>query len=294
MLERRPFGKTGLSVSCIGFGAGHIGSTSMDESVVERTLHGVLDLGVNLIDTARGYGLSEERIGRYLAHRRNEFILSTKVGYGVDGLTDWTPEIIPAGISQALQRLQTDYIDIVHLHSCPASTLRNSDLLDALTREVASGRVRVAAYSGENDDLAFAINSGVFGSVQLSVNLFDQRSISFLLPDAVSRGLGVIAKRPLGNVAWRYAERPVGEYAETYWVRMKEMMLDPGVLDWTECALRFALSVPGVHSCIIGSAKIDHVKKNVMIAERGSLHADEYQRIRACFDRCGTHWMGQV
>ena len=188
-MERRAFGKSGLSVSCVGFGAGHIGGDTMEEAAVERTLHQVLDLGINLIDTARGYGRSEERIGRYLSHRRSEFILSTKIGYGVEGVADWSPEIIPAGITQALRRLRTDYLDIVHLHSCPTSTLKNSDLLQALAREVSSGRVRVAAYSGENDDLAYAIRTGVFGSVQCSVNLFDQRSIRQHLPDAAAAGL---------------------------------------------------------------------------------------------------------
>ena len=293
-MERRAFGKSGLSVSCVGFGAGHIGGDTMEEAAVERTLHQVLDLGINLIDTARGYGRSEERIGRYLSHRRSEFILSTKIGYGVEGVADWSPEIIPAGITQALRRLRTDYLDIVHLHSCPTSTLKNSDLLQALAREVSSGRVRVAAYSGENDDLAYAIRTGVFGSVQCSVNLFDQRSIRQHLPDAAAAGLGVIAKRPLANAAWRFAEQPQGDYAEAYWMRMREMGLDPGDMEWTEFALRFVLSVPGVHSCIIGTANAEHLKHNVDLAGRGPLSNHDVARVMARFDQCDTDWVGQV
>ena len=84
----RPYGSTGLQVPALGFGAGQIGDASRDEGEVRRLLNTELDLGVTLIDTARGDGLSEERIGRHLAHRRGEFVLSTKVGYGIQGLPD--------------------------------------------------------------------------------------------------------------------------------------------------------------------------------------------------------------
>jgi aryl-alcohol dehydrogenase-like predicted oxidoreductase len=87
-MERRPFGRTGLTVPSLGFGAGHVGDPALAEAEVERLLHGALDLGVTLIDTARSYGLSEERIGRHLAGRRDEFILSTKIGYGIPGYED--------------------------------------------------------------------------------------------------------------------------------------------------------------------------------------------------------------
>jgi aryl-alcohol dehydrogenase-like predicted oxidoreductase len=72
----------------------HLNDARVSESEAGRLLNQVLDAGVNLIDTARGYGLSEERIGRHLAHRRPEFLLSTKVGYGIPGVADWTYDCI--------------------------------------------------------------------------------------------------------------------------------------------------------------------------------------------------------
>jgi len=293
-MEYRAFGKAGFDVSVIGLGAGHIGSDQSDESDVEQLLNGALDLGINLIDTARGYGRSEERIGRYLSHRRKDLILSTKIGYGIDGFSDWSPPIITAGISEALQRCRTDYIDIVHLHSCPIETLRNSDILHALQKEVEQGRVRVAAYSGENEALMYAASSGVFGSIQCSVNIADQRSIDTILPMTVSRGMGVIAKRPVANIAWRFRERPVGEYAEVYWTRIEAMRLDPTPLSWMEMALRFTVSVPGVHSCIIGTGKLDHLKHNVELAANGKLPKAMYQRIRNAFMSKDRQWTGEV
>jgi aryl-alcohol dehydrogenase-like predicted oxidoreductase len=144
---------------------------------VSRFLNTTLDLGITLIDTARGYGLSEERIGRHLAQRRSEFVLSTKLGYGITGQTDWTGAAIEAGVDEALRRLATDRIDIVHLHSCELPTLLAGEVIDALERARDKGKLRTVAYSGENEALAWAIASKRFGGVECSVNLFDQASL---------------------------------------------------------------------------------------------------------------------
>ena len=89
-MKRNPLGSTGLEVSIVGFGAMHLNDDRVSEAEAGRLLNAVLDLGVNLVDTARGYGLSEERIGRHLSWRRRDFLLSTKVGYGIPGFEDWT------------------------------------------------------------------------------------------------------------------------------------------------------------------------------------------------------------
>ena len=90
-MHSRPYGHTGLSVPVLGFGAMQVGAPELDERDVERLLHHVLDAGLTLIDTARSYGLAEARIGRLLARRREEFVLSTKVGYGVPGMPGYDP-----------------------------------------------------------------------------------------------------------------------------------------------------------------------------------------------------------
>ena len=131
-IPRRPFGATGLEVSALGLGGGQLGNSGLPEPVAERLLNQALDLGVNLIDTARGYGQSEARIGRYLGQRRAEMVLSTKVGYGVAGVTDWTADAVRLGIDEALRTLHTDWIDIVHLHSCSLEVLQRGDVIMAL------------------------------------------------------------------------------------------------------------------------------------------------------------------
>ncbi|MEA2604832.1 MAG: hypothetical protein QOF89_5824 [Acidobacteriota bacterium] len=298
-MERRPFGRTGLTVPILGFGAGHVGDPALDEAEVGRLLHGALDLGVNLIDTARSYGLSEERIGRHLAGRRDEFVLSTKVGYGIPGYDDWTGPVITAGVDAALGRLRTDRIDVVHFHSCPLAVLERGEVIAALQSAVAAGKVRVAAYSGDNAPLEWAIASGAFGSIETSINLVDQRAIERALPAAGERGLGVIAKRPAANAPWRFAERPAAATAADvalYWERWRTLGLglDPGPYDWTELALRFAAYQDGVHCAIVGTSRLEHLRQNVNQVAKGPLPAETVAAIRAAFRTHGAGWEGQI
>jgi aryl-alcohol dehydrogenase-like predicted oxidoreductase len=293
-MERRPFGRTGLTVPILGFGAGHVGDPALDEAEVGRLLHGALDLGVTLIDTARSYGLSEERIGRHLAGRRDEFVLSTKVGYGIPGHDDWTGPVITAGVDAALGRLRTDHVDIVHLHSCPLAVLERGEVIAALRAAVAAGKVGVAAYSGDNEPLAWAIASGAFGSVETSINLVDQRAIERALPAAVERGLGVIAKRPAANAPWRFAERPAAADVALYWERWRALGLDPGPYDWTELALRFAAYQDGVDCSIAGTSRLEHLRQNVEQVAKGPLPAETVAAIRAAFHAQGSGWDGQI
>jgi aryl-alcohol dehydrogenase-like predicted oxidoreductase len=293
-MHTNPFGHHGFSVSALGFGAGHIGSPSMSEQHAEKLLNTAVDLGISLIDTARGYGLSEERIGKYLYHRRNEVVLSTKVGYGIPNIPDWSGECIRAGIELALRLLHTDYIDIVHLHSCPEDTAKRDDIQQALESAKHAGMIRIAAYSGDNDPLHWAVWSGLFGSVETSINICDQRVLHLAIPEAQRRGLGVIAKRPIANAPWRFPTQPHGDYAEAYWLRLQAMNLDPQGLAWDELALRFSAFAPGVSSCIVGTSSISHLEHNVELLRAGPLPQELVQHIQQRFTDCDNGWVGQV
>ncbi|MGB7980037.1 MAG: aldo/keto reductase [Candidatus Nanopelagicales bacterium] len=290
----RPFGRTGVEVSALGFGAGHIGSPRMAEEHADRLLNAVLDAGINLIDTARGYGLSEGRVGRALSHRRAEFVLSTKVGYDVPGEVDWTRAAVRLGIDRALDRLGTDLIDVCFLHSCDLPVLLAGDVIAELHAAQAAGKVRVCGYSGEGSALRWAIESGAFGAIQTSVNLADQGSMVNLLPDAHARGLGVIAKRPVANAAWRFADRPVGDYAEPYWERLSQMGLEPADGDWVGSALRFSAFAPGVSSAIVGTASLANLATAVDRIGAGPLPRAEQARWAEAFAPHRDRWPGQV
>lgn len=292
--EKRKFGKNDIEVSVLGYGAGHIGSPEMDDNFVGSLLNQIIDNGITLIDTAKGYDLSEERIGKHLSYRRHDFVLSTKVGYGVDGVEDWTYDCIVKGVDIALKTLQTDYIDIVHLHSCSKEVLERGDVIEALLKTVEAGKVRAAAYSGENEDLDFVVNCGNFNSIQTSINMFDQRGLKSFVKNASQNGMGVIAKRPLANAPWRFKDRPVGHYCEEYWSRMKKMQIDTHGLSWNELALRYTAFANGVSSCIVGSTNIDHIKENIKIVEKGNLEQEIISHIESSFEKNDENWIGQI
>lgn len=297
-LEKRLLGMTGIEVSCLGFGAGYIGATNLTEEECGTLINRAIDVGMTFIDTAPGYGMSEERIGRHLAWRRQDFILVTKCGYGVEGYQDWTPQMIVAGVEQALRTMNTDVIDVLLLHSCPVETLKREEILRAMQVVKHSGKVRAIGYSGENDALEYAVYCGVFDVVETSVNMFDQWSLERVIPTAHAKGIGVIAKRPLANAPWRYAQRPTGNYCEIYWERMMSMLHDVEVGDWKknmdELALRFSVFAEGVSCAIAGTSSVRNVERNVTCAQMGALPPDIVKTIRTAYRKHDDHWIGQV
>lgn len=287
----RPFGATGLAVPVLGLGAGALGDGALSEGDAGRLLNGALDLGLTFVDTAPGYGLSEERIGRHLSSRRSSFVLSTKLGYGVPGAPDWTPECIARGVDQALARLRTDVLDVAHLHSCPLETLLSSGVVEALLDAVRAGKVRVAAYSGENEALAWAVSSGAFGSVQCSVNVCDQRSLALV----AARGLGVVAKRPLANAPWNpAAAHPDDAAAAAYRDRWQALHLAELGLEPTELAIRFASFAPGVSTAIVGSRSLEHIAELKALVAKGPLPSDVLEEITTRFTTVGETWPGMI
>jgi aryl-alcohol dehydrogenase-like predicted oxidoreductase len=289
----RNFGVTGLKVSALGFGAGEIGDYAISEKDSENLLNKVLDSGINFIDTARGYFASEERIGKYISHRRDEFILSTKVGYDIDGYKDWIYDTILAGIDNALKLMKTDYLDIVHLHSCSLDVLKEGEVIEALHNAKQTGKIKIAAYSGENEELQFAVNSNAFGSIQTSVNICDQIDLDGSIKIAKEKGMGVIAKRPVANVPWRFSERPVGHYCEEYWHRWKTMNL-PERKNWLDTFLRFTVFASGVDTAIVGTTNIEHLKSNIKIIEKGPLDSEINDLIMEKFKTYNQNWRGEV
>jgi aryl-alcohol dehydrogenase-like predicted oxidoreductase len=131
------------------------------------------------------------------------------------------------------------------------------------------------------------------------VNVFDQASLSTVLPQAKAQGMGVIAKRALGNAPWRFAQQPVGDYCETYWQRMQQLDyyaldMDTADMPWDELALRFAAHQPEVSCAIVGTASIAHLRHNVALGEKGPLSAEVVSALRARFVSVGAGWRGEV
>jgi aryl-alcohol dehydrogenase-like predicted oxidoreductase len=296
-MERRRLGRTDMEASILGFGGSEIGYQRVSGRTVARLLGSALDAGLNVIDTAECYENSEELIGRALGARRAEVHLFTKCGHGAGwSRADWRPAALLSSIERSLRRLATDHVDLIQLHSCSLAHLRRGDVIAALERARERGWVRYLGYSGDGEAARYAIECGRFDTLQTSVSIADQQPLDLTLPLARARGVGVIAKRPLANVAWRYARKPAEPYYQTYWSRLRALEFDfledeAGVAT----ALRFTLSAPGVHTAIVGTTKPDRWQANAALLAAGPLPAAEFERIRARWRVVATGtWEGQT
>ncbi|MEP7126673.1 MAG: aldo/keto reductase [Byssovorax sp.] len=280
--------------SVVGLGTGPLGEASMSAAEADRLVGTALDLGVTVFDTARSYGASEERLGRALGPRRREAVLVTKGGYGIDGVPDWTGEVIRRGIDDALRRLGTDVLDAFLLHSCDLGILERGDVVEALIRAREAGKIRMAGYSGEGDALAWAAaRRDTFSVLECSVSPFDQRNLS-LVATARAESFCVLAKRPLGNAPWRFASRPARADIGTYWDRYVAMGIDPGAMGWEALALRFAAFQPGVTTALVGTSSVAHLEAAVKAAADGTLDEARSGALREVFAARGGGWAGVI
>jgi hypothetical protein len=298
-MERRRLGKTEIVASVLGFGGSEIGYQQVSGRTVARLLGSALDAGLNVVDTAECYDDSEVLIGRAIGSRRREFSLFTKCGHsGGGGRADWRPVSLLASIERSLRRLETDDLDLIQLHSCSRAELGRGDAIAALERARERGLVRYIGYSGDGEAARYAIECGRFDTLQTSVSVADQEAVELTLPLARARQMGVIAKRPLANVAWRYARQPAETYYQTYWRRLRALdyaFLRDAPDTAVAMALRFTLSVPGVHTAIVGTTKPERWQQNAASLQAGSLRPAEFERIRARWREVADgSWVGQV
>jgi aryl-alcohol dehydrogenase-like predicted oxidoreductase len=300
-MEKRRLGKTDMDVSVIGFGGSEIGYRKTPEETVAALLNSALDAGLNVIDTAECYHGSEEMIGKAVGNRRDEFHLFTKCGHphGLESAANWSKDSILQSIERSLQRLQTDKIDIVQLHSCSESELRKGEVIDALQTARKKGHIRYIGYSGDSRAARYAVECGAFDTLHTSINIADQEVIDLTMPLAREKNMGVIAKRPIANVAWKTGHRPMDSYHHEYWERLRKLNYDflhQFDLEKTvSIALRFTLSVPGVHTAIIGTTKPERWKENANLLEDGPLNEDEFEAIRQRWEDVAPRiWLGQI
>ena len=281
-METRQFGKTDMQVTVLGFGGSEIRNSSLAD--VERLLGNALDTaGINVLDTAECYGDSEDLIGRAAASRRSDYYLFTKCGHAageeLPALPDWDPRLIEASIDRSLRRLRTDHVDLLQLHSCSLDVLRHGEVIQVLEKAKRMGKTRYIGYSGNNEDARYAIRTDAFDVLQTTVNIADQQEIDFTLPMAIERNMGIIAKRPVANVAWLYDEIEPSAYPYQYWERLKKLQYG-------------FLQHRSEHS-FVGTTNPERPIENSRLVAAGPLRPELYQEIRARWEQTtDQHWLG--
>jgi aryl-alcohol dehydrogenase-like predicted oxidoreductase len=296
-MEKRTLGKTGMDVTVLGFGGAEIGFQGVPLETAGRLLNGALDAGLNVIDTAECYINSEELVGQTVACRRDQFFLFTKCGHDKDG-DHWNPKKMASQVDRSLQRLKTDRVDLLQLHSCTEEQLRQGDVIDVVKRARDAGKTRFVGYSGDGRAALYAVESGVFDTLQISVNIADQESIDLAVPAARARGMGIIAKRPIANAVWKHASKPE-PYHQPYWERLPKLnyeFLKGDFQNAVSIALRFTLAVPGVHTAIVGTTQPDRWRQNAeLLMKAGPLEQRQFGEIRARWRSvAGADWNGQT
>jgi aryl-alcohol dehydrogenase-like predicted oxidoreductase len=306
-LERRRFGKTDMQVALLGFGGAEIGYEKTEQGTVEKLLNAALDAGLNVVDTAECYIDSEQQIGAAIAHRRKDYYLFTKCGHFVDGASKdaaWSKPSLLASLERSLKRLKTDAVDLLQLHSCSLDELKRGEVIDALEQAKKEGKTRYIGYSGDSAAARHAVECGRFDALQTSINLCDQECIELTLPLAHEKQLGVIAKRPIGNAAWRHDAQPENGYHVEYWKRLQQLKYEfalgearakPGPDGAAGIALRFTAMQPGVHVLIVGTTKPERWKQNAELLRAGPLPKELADSIRARWKAVAQlDWIGQT
>jgi aryl-alcohol dehydrogenase-like predicted oxidoreductase len=251
-MDRR-LGNAGPPLSPIGFGAFKIGRNQKtkygqpyelpSEAEVSRLLNGLLDLGITYFDTAPAYGLSEERLGTAIAHRRREFTLSTKVGETFEqgqSSYDFSAKAIAASVARSLQRLNSEFIDAVFLHSPgdDLAILEQTDAVPALIRLRESGAVKAIGLSAKTPQGAHAALEWA-DCLMVEYHLQD-RSHESVISAAAARGVGVVVKKGLSA-----GHLPADD------------------------AIRFVLANHAVSTMVVGSLSLEHMRANLAAATQG-------------------------
>lgn len=305
-MEKVVLGKTRLEVTRLALGLAEIPRHDVSKRNLDaagQVLNAALDGGINILDTAACYGATEEMIGETVAHRRDEYILATKAGHLVDdensrpvsGGGHWTVDVIQTSIDRSLKRLKTDHLDLVQLHSCSQGVLEKGEVIDALVRAKDAGKTRFIGYSGDNEAARWAVESGMFDTLQTSLNLVEQGArTTGLLESAREYGLGVLIKRPMANGVWAKDESPY-PYADEYFNRARSVN-DLGPIqgspnDPVLLAMGYTLSYPEVDVAIIGSHNPKHILSNIeMVESRLPISGEAVADLNRRFDELGANW----
>ena len=306
-MKLKRLGKTNLLISEIGFGAWAIsgrgyGPTDDKDSI--RALRRALDLGVNFIDTADIYGdgHSEELIGRVLRERNDkEAIIATKFGWDFyrDGgiRSNLRRNYISFALEKSLKRLGREWIDIYQIHNSKPDDIERDNVYETLDELKKQGKIRfygVSAYYIE--DGIEAIKTGKPDTIQIIYNILEPEAENKLLPLALKKDVGIIAREPLasGLLTGKYDENskfPKTDHRHGWDKKFLEegarkvsklKFLEKEGQTLIQAALRFSLSHKAVSVVIPGAKTINQVEENISAAE-AELSSDELKRIRELY-----------
>jgi aryl-alcohol dehydrogenase-like predicted oxidoreductase len=303
MMNRRPLGNTGITVSEIGLGAWQLANPDWgvnDTGEALRIVQQSLDLGCNFFDTAPGYGrgLSEELLGQALKSVRKDVVLCTKFGHSPAGVTNFETGAIRPSLEASLRRLQTDYVDILLLHNPPRALMdgRAASQYDELEALKAEGKLREYGVSLDwRVEVETVVETTQSRALEVFFNAFYQETRP-AFARARARGVGLIVKVPLdsGWLSGRYRGDSRFEDVRRRWppevvarrgaLVEKFAALVPAGTSLAHAALQYCLAQPEVSTVIPGAKSVEQARDNFAAAER-QLPAEVLGAIEALWER---------
>ena len=291
-MKRRILGKTRLRATVLGYGAMELRDPGrVSDRQADRLLGAVLDGGINFIDTSPDYGVSEDRIGKYLCHRRSDYVLATKCGCNVDDRGTgreprhvWTREQLLRNIEQSLRRLRTDHVDIWQLHGARVEDVDGAGLLEVMHEVKASGKARHVSISSTLPDIRTYLLRRAFATYQIPYSAL-QREHELVIREVAAAGAGVIIRGGVakGEHSARMANR---------WKLWETCRLDDFVAEGESRSgflLRLTITHPGMHTTIVGTSDPQHLADNLAAAERGTVREETYAEIQRRLTGAGEH-----
>jgi aryl-alcohol dehydrogenase-like predicted oxidoreductase len=288
-MTRRKLGRTGLEVTPLGFGAMEIRGPKVwagrqtSEEQAQAILNAALDAGINFVDTAVDYGLSEERIGKYISSRRTEYYLATKCGCDPRDVGDhwetphtWTRENLLANIEGSLRRMKTDHVDLLQLHNPTVEQVRQGGLVQALQDIRRQGMTKFIGISTTLPHLPEFVAMGVFDTFQIPYSCLEPQHHDAIAL-AAAAGAGVIVR---GGIARGGPGSDVAVPARVDVWQRAELHDLLGDMTPAELILRHTLGHAGCSTTIVGTMNLDHLRANVAAAEKGPLPTDLYEEVR--------------
>lgn len=282
-MEYVTLGKTGLQVSVLGLGGGghsrlgqQTGATEDESTAIVRR---ALELGINFVDTAEAYG-TEALIGAaLLGARRQDIVLSTKKSVSEQGRLITAAELT-RGLDASLRRLQTDYVDIYHLHGVRPEQYDHAiaELVPALQQLRAAGKIRflgiTEAFGSDTGHqmLARAVGDDAWDVMMVGFNLLNQSARERVLAETRRRNIGVLCMFAVRDALSRpdKLRETIGELVSQGLIARDAV--DPqnplGFVDQVadsqpDAAYRFCRAEPGIHVVLSGTGKIAHLEQNV-------------------------------
>jgi L-galactose dehydrogenase len=305
-MQYRTLGRTGWRVSILGLGSG--GASQLGQryelpfSESERLVRHALDAGVNMIDTAPGYGNSETILGEALkAVPRDQYYLSTKFQPHATRETLYTAADLRASLEHSLEALRTDAIDLFYLHGIAPEAYSEvtERFLPELTRAREQGLIKsIGITERYQSDHAHAmaleaIEDGDYDVIMVGLNVMSPAAVTSVLPRAGERNVGIVVMCAVRSVLVKPAA--VEAYVRQW---QEEGLLDPGViepraaLDWlvdeqaptvSAAAYKFAAMHPAVGSVLTGTASLEHFDENLHAILGSPLPGDKFQRVLDVF-----------